>query len=859
MSRRDKTTKIANVQSIGAPALSAATDKSKRSAAPELNILVLSTDLPIFPGGGGVEYLKIMHMASLADHVGLVSLAHTRNALERVQGLADAGVELYLWHSPAIEQTAPPRKYPALVRRMHSLLRSAVDLYRAGLSRPRDTLIIDGCFRNMSVGICEALARRQWPVLSVIQSTSAAMIDYLPRPLVSILVMHDIRALMYLRRAQTSASASERRHFLDEARRYFAFERAYCQRYDLVVTVSQHDAEWVHKHYQPKRVIAAPLPVDASYFSPQPAVLEHEARIVFTGLMNHPPNADAAVYFARDILPEVQTVVPDAEFFIVGRDPAAEVLALRGLPGVHVTGEVEDIRPYIAEATVFVVPLRYGSGARQKILEAWAMEKCVVSTTIGAEGLDYEDGKNIIIADDKRTMAESIVRLIRHPELRNQVRHAGRSLVLTRHHPQRIAAGYYAEIRSLVEERARDERPMRIALDMRWMYPGAAGGLENLARSFLRELIELDHYNCYTVILPARCRYDFDLRGRRNIRTTSIDSVGAYLERVRRKVARAVHARLRLDYWESQEVLNLRFQRALDAEIVFSFPGYIFPDVYGLRHVLMVPDIQHEYFPEFFPDGALEERRRLYGDSIRRADHICAISEFTRQTLIERLGVPPEKITTVPLAADPIFSDQPQPDHDAGVLHKYGLSRGGYFYFPAHTWHHKNHRTIVAALHILKKRHNLTPLLVCSGGTHHARPALDQQIADLGLDHQVRFLGYCPWEDIPALYRNATSLVFPSLFEGFGMPVLEAMACGCPVICSNTTSLPEVAGDAALLIDPLDDEAWADALVQILRHSELRAELRKRGLQQAQRFSWRRHTLETIRVLYRVHRQIRGM
>lgn len=859
MSGRDKTASTANGQAIGTPLFSSASDETNRSVGPELNILILSTDLPIFPGGGGVEYLKIMHMASLADHVGLVSMAHTRNALERVQGLADAGVELYLWRSPAIDQAASPKQYPALVRRAHGLLRSAVDIYGAGLRRPRDTLIINGCFRNMSAGIREALARRSWPVLLVIQSTSAAMIDYLPLPMASILVMHDIRALMYLRRALTGASASERRYFLDEARRYFAFERAYCQRYDLVVTVSQHDAAWVRKYYQPKRVITAPIPVDASYFSPQPATLEQRARIVFTGLMNHPPNVDAAVYFAREILPEVRAVVPEAEFFIVGRNPAAEVLALSGLPGVHVTGEVADVRPYIAEATVFVVPLRYGSGTRQKILEAWAMEKCVVSTTIGAEGLDYQDGKNIIIADDKRTMAESIVRLIRHPELRDQVRRAGRNLVLTGHDPQRIAAEYYAEIRSLVEERTQDEQPMRVALDMRWMYPGAAGGLENLARSFLRELIELDRYNRYTVILPARCRYDFDLRGRHNIRTMSIDSVGAYLERVRRKVSRAIHARLRLDYWESQEVLNLRFQRALDAEIVYSFPGYIFPDVVGLRHVLMVPDIQHEYFPEFFSEDELEERRRLYGDSIRRADHICAISEFTRQTLIERLGVPPEKITAVPLAADPIFSDQPQPDHDARVLRKYGLSPGGYFYFPAHTWLHKNHRTVVAALHLLKQKRGLTPLLVCSGGTHRARPALDQQIAELGLEHQVRFLGYCPQEDIPALYRNAISLVFPSLFEGFGMPVLEAMACGCPVICSNTTSLPEIAGDAALLIDPLNAEAWADALFQIVRHPELRAELRKRGLQQAQQFSWRRHTLETVRVLYRVHRRIRGL
>ena len=130
-----------------------------------------------------------------------------------------------------------------------------------------------------------------------------------------------------------------------------------------------------------------------------------ENLIVFTGMMNHPPNSDAAGFFARHIYPMVKAAIPSAKFNIVGRDPTDEVRILDKIDGVKVTGFVPDIRPYIAQANIIVVPLRFGAGMRQKILEAWAMEKCVVSTRIGAEGLDYEDNKNILIADDAETMA----------------------------------------------------------------------------------------------------------------------------------------------------------------------------------------------------------------------------------------------------------------------------------------------------------------------------------------------------------------------------------------------------------------------------------------------------------------------
>src|SRR5262249_15525832 len=154
-------------------------------------------------------------------------------------------------------------------------------------------------------------------------------------------------------------------------------------------------------------------------------VPEAPARITFTGLMAHPPNVAAARFFAIEVLPAIQKVIPEAEFWIVGRDPVPEVRMLAARPRVVVTGTVPDMRPYLARATVVVVPLRFGSGMRQKILEAWAMEKAVVSTRIGAEGLDVQDGVNILLADDAETLASAVVRLLQSPAARDRLRAAG--------------------------------------------------------------------------------------------------------------------------------------------------------------------------------------------------------------------------------------------------------------------------------------------------------------------------------------------------------------------------------------------------------------------------------------------------
>ena len=433
---------------------------------PTVRLLVLNGDLPIFPGRAGHEYLHMTRLARLAQRVGLVSMVHTREMDRGAQGLVGAGLALYLWRSPDLQRLPAAAPRPSLWGRVGATVRRALG-HRPG--HPRDTRMQDLQFRNISGPLLEALRDESWQAVIVVQSNCARWVDYLPRPPVSVLVLHDVRALLYERQALAARSRCERWVLRREARRYRRFERDYCRRYDLVVTVSPADEAWVRTHYRPPRLATVAIPVDRAYFARMPEFGEVPGRIIFTGMMAHPPNADAAAFFAREVLPRVQAVVPEAEFWIVGRDPPPEVRQLALAPGVVVTGFVEDMRPYIAQASVVAVPLRFGSGMRNKILEAWAMEKCVVSTPVGAEGLESTDGVNILLAADAPALARRVIETLRDPGLRDRIRAGGRALVSTSHDPDALARRYYEVVAAAVRDASQRDDPLRALIDLHWM------------------------------------------------------------------------------------------------------------------------------------------------------------------------------------------------------------------------------------------------------------------------------------------------------------------------------------------------------------------------------------------------------
>ena len=226
----------------------------------------------------------------------------------------------------------------------------------------------------------------------------------------------------------------------------------------------------------------------------------------------------------------------------------------------------------------------------------------------------------------------------------------------------------------------------------------------------------------------------------------------------------------------------------------------------------------------------------------RRATHVIAVSECTRRDLVAAYNLPPEKITVVHEAAAPRFQPQP-PDTVAAVRARYHLP-DRYLLFVGTIEPRKNLARLLSGLEAIHAD-GLTDGLVIVGKRGWLYDDFFSRLEQSPARAAVILPGYVPDEDLPAIYAGAQALVLPSLYEGFGLPVLEAMACGTPVTCSDTSSLPEIAGDAALHFDPDSVESLTDALRHLLSDTDLRAALRQRGFEQAAKFSWDRVAAET--------------
>ncbi len=249
---------------------------------------------------------------------------------------------------------------------------------------------------------------------------------------------------------------------------------------------------------------------------------------------------------------------------------------------------------------------------------------------------------------------------------------------------------------------------------------------------------------------------------------------------------------------------------------------------------VMIPDIQHEFYPQFFTEEVLRWRRITFPASVERSACVFTNSEYSKKTFVEKLGIPAEKICAVHLAADDIFRQPPDPARLDVVKEKYNL-RQDYLLYPANFWLHKNHEVLLHAF--ANARYTLGRLsLVLTGAQDDRLKALQKLARDLGIESVVQYLGYVHKEDLPYVYRGARALVFPSLFEGFGIPIVEAFCCECPVICSNTTSCPEIAGDGALLVNPADALDISAAIQKLEQDDELRARLISIGKSRSEKY-----------------------
>jgi sugar transferase (PEP-CTERM/EpsH1 system associated) len=258
----------------------------------------------------------------------------------------------------------------------------------------------------------------------------------LPHPLLcpAVIFTHNVEAEIWRRHAETRAGGLSGLLYRTQYKRMLRYEGRTLTRFDGVLAVSDRDRDTFTRVY-PGAVRGAisvvPTGVDTEFFAPAPSP-EKGRRLVFTGSMDWLPNEDAMTYFCREILPRIRADIPDVSLDIVGRAPTAAVQKLAADHGITVTGRVEDVRPFMRDAAVYVVPLRIAGGTRLKIFEAMAMAKAVVSTSVGAEGLPLEHGRHLMLADEPQAFARSVVRLLRDVGRRREIEQAARALVVER-------------------------------------------------------------------------------------------------------------------------------------------------------------------------------------------------------------------------------------------------------------------------------------------------------------------------------------------------------------------------------------------------------------------------------------------
>lgn len=309
------------------------------------------------------------------------------------------------------------------------------------------------------------------------------------------------------------------------------------------------------------------------------------------------------------------------------------------------------------------------------------------------------------------------------------------------------------------------------------------------------------------------------------------------------------------DLWQSS-YLPLRLA-ALGADL-YHGPAVFLPLIkLGYRTVVTIHDLVAFLFPETVPAKYGTYMRWMTRLSVRSADRIIADSEATRVDLMRLLGVPAGKVRTIHAALGTGYAPVRDPARLEAVRRTYQLE-GPYLLFVGNLEPRKNLVRLIEAYALLRRRHGLPHRLVLAGKRGWLYRSIFQTVERLDLQREVVFTGYVAPEDLPAVYSMAAAFAFPSLYEGFGLPILEAMACGVPVVAGASGSIPEVAGDAALLVPPSEVEAIAEALHRVLTDPALRAELQARGFERSRAFSWERVATETRRVYLEVHARSRS-
>jgi glycosyltransferase involved in cell wall biosynthesis len=371
--------------------------------------------------------------------------------------------------------------------------------------------------------------------------------------------------------------------------------------------------------------------------------------------------------------------------------------------------------------------------------------------------------------------------------------------------------------------------PLRIAIDAHSVGARLAGN-ESYAINLIESLAQIDSVNRYTLYVTKREAVD-----RFNSRWPNFSVRLTLPHTPLVRIPLTLSAELRRN---PVDVLHVQFTA---------------PPLAPCPVVVSIHDLSFEHLPLTFKRRSRMQLRLTVRQSARKAARILTLSESVRQDIIETYGIAPERVTTIPIAAPAHFHPVTDEEEIQRVRLTYKIA-GDYILSVGSIQPRKNLTRLVAAYARLRRERaeGKLPRLVIVGKQAWLYDETLRAIEEQGIGDLTVLTGYVPDADLPALYSGAVCFVYPSYFEGFGLPPLEAMQCGAPVIAGNRTSLPEVVGEAGLLVDPFDEAAIAAAIARLIDDSDLRAELRVKGLERARMFDWH----ETARRTLSVYRQI---